>query len=59
MKYLSLAELREKLSGRGRSSIYRDVAAGRLPPPFRLGGKLFWVESEVDAALRELADAQG
>ena len=58
MKYLSLAELREKLGGRGRSSIYRDVEAGRLPPPLRLGGKLYWEEGQIDAALQELANAQ-
>ena len=58
MKYLSLAELREKLGGRGRSSIYRDVEAGRLPPPLRLGGKLYWEEGEVDHAIQELADAR-
>ena len=58
MKYLSLAELREKLGGRGRSTIYRDVEAGRLPPPLLLGGKLYWVEGEVDAAMQDLADAR-
>ena len=57
MKYLSLSQLREKLGDRGRSSILRDVEAGRLPPARRLGGKLYWVEDEVDAAMQELAVA--
>ena len=51
MKYLSFSQLRQKLGGRSRSSIYRDVKAGRLPVPIKFGQNLFWVEHEVDAAL--------
>ena len=51
MKYLNFGELREKLGGRGRTTIYRDVEAGRLPQPIKLGGRLYWVESAIDAAL--------
>ena len=55
MKYLTFNELRAKLGGRGRSTIYRDVDAKRLPPPVRLGGRNYWPEEEVDAALQRLA----
>ena len=54
-KYLSFAELRAKLSGRGRTTIYRDVEEGRLPKPFKLGGTLFWRDSEVDERIAELS----
>jgi len=56
MKYLTFKELRKKLGGRGRTTIYRDCAEGRLPQPFKLGNRLYWVEEQIDAYLRELAD---
>jgi prophage regulatory protein len=49
--WLSLRQLRAKLGDRSRASIYRDVAAGRLPRPTKLGQSNLWLESEVDAAL--------
>lgn len=52
-KYLTFKELRAKLGGRSRSSIYHDLAAGRLPQPLKLGGKLYWPEEELDAFLRD------
>jgi predicted DNA-binding transcriptional regulator AlpA len=42
------------LGGRSRSAIYLDLDAGRIPPPIKLGGRLLWIESEVDAHLRTL-----
>jgi len=48
MKYLRLNDLREKLGGRARSSIYRDIELGRLPRPFKLGSSIYWIESDVD-----------
>ncbi|WP_288938853.1 AlpA family phage regulatory protein [uncultured Roseovarius sp.] len=51
MKYLSFTELRQKLGGRGRSTVYRDVEENRLPKPIKLGGRLYWIESQVDEAL--------
>jgi prophage regulatory protein len=52
MKYLTFTELRAKLGGRSRSAIYLDLAAGRLPQPVKLGGKLYWPEGDADAHLR-------
>ena len=46
---------RAKLSGRGRTTIYRDVEEGRLSKPFKLGGTLFWRDSEVDDRIAELS----
>ncbi len=56
MKYLTLKELSAKLGRRSRSAIYLDMAAGRLPQPVKLGGKLYWPEAELDAHLRELRE---
>lgn len=51
MKYLTFNELRSKLSGRGRTTIYRDIAAGRLPRPVKLGGLNYFPEHLVDEAM--------
>jgi len=56
MKYLTFTELRAKIGGRSRSAIYLDLAAGRLPQPVKLGGKLYWAEAELDAHLRGLRE---
>jgi prophage regulatory protein len=48
MKYLTLTQLRAKLGGRARSSIYMDLEAGRLPKPIKLGGRLYWPEERLD-----------
>jgi prophage regulatory protein len=51
MRYISFRKLREKLGGRGRTTIYRDVEKKRLPPPVKIGSRLYWVESAVDDML--------
>lgn len=50
MTKLNFKQLREKLGNRSRSSIYRDIEAGFLPKPRKLGGMLYWDEKEIDAA---------
>ena len=55
-RYLTLSELRAMLGGRSRSAIYLDLAAGRLPQPVKLGGKLYWPEGDVDAHLRNMRE---
>ncbi len=56
MRYLTFNDLQEKLGGRGRSTIYRDLEAGRLPRPVKLGSRLYWREDEIDATLAALAE---
>ncbi len=51
MKYLTFNELRQKLGGRGRTTIYRDIENGRLPAPIKLGGLNYFLEHLVDEAL--------
>lgn len=53
--YLNFQELRAKLGGRGRTTVYRDVEIGRLPKPIKLGSRLYWDEAAVDAALAAIA----
>jgi len=58
MKYLTVAQLQEKFSGRSRTSLWRDVRDGRLPEPIRLGDKPYWRDCDVDAAMERLEAAQ-
>lgn len=51
IRYLTLTQLSEKLGNRSRSSIYRDVEAGRLPSPVKFGARLYWPEAAVDNAI--------
>lgn len=53
-RYLTLAEVSAKLGNRSRSAIYADLAAGRLPQPLKLGGRIYWPEHALDAFLRTL-----
>lgn len=50
-KYINLNQLSNKLGGRSRTSIYRDVEAERIPKPIKIGARLYWLESAIDAAL--------
>lgn len=50
---MSIKRLSEYLGGRGTSSIYRDIAAGRLPAPIKIGSASRWLKSEIDVKLAE------
>lgn len=61
---LDIAEVARRI-GVHRATIYRLVAAGRLPAPVRLtgqhgqaGGRVAWPESELDAYARSLIAAR-
>lgn len=56
MIYLNLNQLSEKLGGRSRSSLYRDIECNRLPGPLRIGSRLYWIEEEVDQYLTALRE---
>ena len=46
----------ETRTGLSRSTIYRWRVAGRFPPPVVMGGRTVgWIESDVDAWIRERA----
>ena len=53
-RFLTLTELRAKLGNRSRSAIYLDLEAGRLPPPIKLGGRLYWSEATLKAHFEKL-----
>jgi len=57
MRYLSFRELQNKLGGRGRTTIYRDVDLGRLPKPVKIGSRLYWSEADIDATLQAETNA--
>lgn len=51
-RYMTRTEVQAFLGGRSRSAIYCDVAAGRIPKPRRLGGRIYWLRSELEAAMK-------
>ncbi len=57
MKYLNLNQVSEKLANRSRSSILRDIETGLLPKPIKFGGRLYWVETEIDEAFTAQREA--
>ncbi len=56
-KLMRLAEVAETL-GRSRSSIYRDVAEGRIPKPVKIGGSPKWFSSEILAMMEKMAETR-
>ena len=52
--YLTLTELRLLLCNRSRSSIYRDIDAGRLPKPFKVGRVNYWDRADIAQAIQNL-----
>jgi prophage regulatory protein len=57
MNLIRFSELQKKIGGRSRSSVYRDIEAGRLPVPIKFGARLYWNEADIDAALQAKANA--
>jgi prophage regulatory protein len=51
LRYINMTQLREKLGDRSRSSIIRDYKSGRLPKPIKIGSRLYWAETDIDAAI--------
>lgn len=56
MRYLTLNQTSKKLGNRSRSSILRDIEAGRLPRPVKIGGRLYLEESAIEASIAALAE---
>lgn len=47
LRFLRLPEV-QRLTGKSRSSIYRDVSLGRFPRPIRVGENISaWLENEI------------
>jgi prophage regulatory protein len=55
VRLINTSQLRRKSGDRSRSSLYRDIDAGRLPAPFKIGGRNYWWEEEVDEAFRRIS----
>lgn len=58
MILLTFANLSQKLGGRGRTTIYRDIEAGRLPRPIKIGGRRYFIDEEVDKKLAEATELE-
>jgi prophage regulatory protein len=54
-RYITFRETQAKLGWRGRTTIYRDIDNKRIPRPVKIGGRLYWAEAELDAAIAALA----
>lgn len=53
-RLLDFDGVENKFTGQvGRQTIRRRVAKGDFPPPIRIGGRVFWWESHIDAYLRD------
>lgn len=58
-KYLKFPALSEKLGGRSRASIHRDMRDRGFPKPINIGANsVVWDEELVDAWLEQLAAAE-
>jgi len=53
-KYLTLQEVAAHLKI-GKSTLYRYIKTGVLPPPFKLGNAVRYQESVIESALHQLA----
>ncbi|MCB4796693.1 AlpA family phage regulatory protein [Pseudomonas sp. NP21570] len=59
LRFLRLPEV-EKTVGKKRSTIYRDIAAGRFPAPYDLGNSrsVGWLSTEISAWILSRPRAQ-
>lgn len=46
-------------TGMSRSWLYKEVAAGRFPPPCKVGGASRWSTAAIDAWIHAHFDAAG
>lgn len=59
MKLINLKTLCEMLGGRSRTSVYRDIAQGKLPKPIKTGANSSrWVASEIEACVRSMMEGR-
>lgn len=54
MKLLNSKEVKERLGGICHNTMRSFVSDGVLPEPKKLGGRLYWLESDVDSAVQNL-----
>lgn len=50
-KLLTFKQTSQALAGRSIPSLYRDVAAKRLPKPIAIGGRKYFKQSDIDAII--------
>ena len=57
-QFIRIEQLSAKLGGRSYSSINRDELDGNLPKSVKLGRIRYWRESDIDAHMDALFEAQ-
>lgn len=57
-RLLTITEVGEMI-GRARASIYRDLNAGVIPQPVRVGSSVRWPLSEINAYIEDLKAQRG
>ncbi|ABE36316.1 prophage CP4-57 regulatory family protein [Paraburkholderia xenovorans LB400] len=58
-RLIRLREVRTRV-GLGASTVYRYLAAGKFPRPVEIGGgRVAWVESEIDAWIASRREVVG
>ncbi|WP_299703530.1 AlpA family transcriptional regulator [uncultured Tateyamaria sp.] len=58
IQLITISELSQKLGGRSKASIYRDIQSGTLPRPVKLSGSVYWDRSEIDTRIKSLLEKQ-
>ncbi|MBY5934091.1 AlpA family phage regulatory protein [Tateyamaria omphalii] len=58
IQLITISELSQKLGGRSKASIYRDIQSGILPRPVKLSGSVYWDRSEIDTRIKSLLEKQ-
>lgn len=58
MKVIRLEELKKKLGGISKATVYRMMDEGRIPYSFKIGQRAAgWLESEIDTAILKMRRA--
>ena len=52
MKLINFNELRKRLGGRVRSSIYLDMQNKKAPDALKAWGRLYWEEEQLNAWIK-------
>ena len=46
--YFTFSELQKRFAGASRGWLYAQLAAGRIPQPVKIGGRVLWLRSTIE-----------